>query len=198
MRIRSIIAAAGLALCAGCGPSDPMDTIVDAKDDFAFSMWRSQALRSLLPEQMADFDESIREIKFHVMAEGSASGSDAITAATLDQVNHRTVRNVIEIGMGWELARLRGERGVLSVAVDGNARTPTRPGDTRSKRYLSELMDRQVARLNDTIRDIARIEGRMREDGLSPEPEAQGIQAQPTSLPDSEPPALLSTEPKRA
>ena len=49
----------------------------------------------------------------------------------------------------------------------------TRPGDTASANYLSDLRDRQTERLRAATEEVARIRGRLAASGLPPHPEGR-------------------------
>ncbi len=137
---------AGLGFSA-CGPSDPLEGKVDAVDYVTFSMWRSGVAGRLTAQQLADLDEAVQEIRFHVMAEGRVSGSAAVEEEALHVIEGKTVRHVLRQGLGWELRRASAEKAALEVSMNQNALMRTRPGDTASATYLSDLSDRQAARL---------------------------------------------------
>jgi hypothetical protein len=137
-------------LCAaatGCGPSNPLDETVSAKDELGLTMWRNDASHDLSPEQAADFDRALQEIRFHIMAGGTVHGSRDIEDAALQMVNGQTLRHVLQQGLGWELERAEAERSRLEADMKANAQMRTRPDDTDSKDYLTDLRSRQVTRL---------------------------------------------------
>jgi hypothetical protein len=135
------------AAAAGCGPSNPLDETVSAKDELGFTMWRGDASHELTPDQAADFDRALQEIRFHIMAGGTVHGSTDIEDAALQMVNGQTVRHVLQQGLGWELERAEAERSTLEAGMRTNAQMRTRPDDTASQDYLTDLRSRQVARL---------------------------------------------------
>jgi hypothetical protein len=140
------LAGAGLALAA-CAPKDPLDGIVRADTSVGLAMWESDARGRLDPATMAAIEESLQQLRFRAMADEAASGRDAIEEVVLSEVDGRSVRYVVELGLGWELKNLRAERGVLDGAMATNARLRTREGDTDSARYLREVRDNQSASL---------------------------------------------------
>jgi hypothetical protein len=142
-----LVATAWAAAVQGCGPADPLDMKVDADTYTGFSMWEASARERLEPGQMADFEEAVQEIKYRTMADGTASGTELVEEATRNAVNGRSVRYVLELGLGWELSRLQGERAELDKATNGNAHAYTYPGDTASANYINDLVKRQSARL---------------------------------------------------
>lgn len=135
------------AAVSGCKPSDPLDERVVAGNTVALAMWRNDAPGGLTERQLADFDRAMQEIRFHVMAEGTATGSDAVQDATLQMVDRQTVRHVLQQGLGWELDRAEAERATLEAGMRTNAQMRTRAGDTDSADYLTDLRRRQVVRL---------------------------------------------------
>ena len=112
-------------MVAGCAPSDPLESKIDANDELSLSMWRSKAERDLTPQQVLDFDKATQEIRFHIMSTGAASGSEAVAEAMRKEINNQTVRHVLQEGLGWDLERSEAER-VLEAnwrLLDGVERT---------------------------------------------------------------------------
>jgi hypothetical protein len=132
---------------SGCGPSDPLEGKVDASNELSYSMWRSRVERDLTPQQVIDLDRSVQEIKFHIMAGGTASGSEAVEDAARQMMDGQTVRHVLQQGLGWELDRAEAERSTLETGMKQNALMTTRPGDVDSADYLVALKERQTVRL---------------------------------------------------
>ncbi len=145
--ILRLLLAAACAAAQGCSPGDPLEGKVDAPNELSYSMWRAAAERDLTPEQVKDIDRSLQEMKFHIMAAGTARGSDAVEAATLQMIDGQTVRHVLQQGLGWELDRAEAERSTLETGMKQNALMTTRPGDVDSADYLAALKERQTARL---------------------------------------------------
>ncbi|HEY5079222.1 MAG TPA: hypothetical protein VII43_05220 [Opitutaceae bacterium] len=149
--------AAACAASQGCGPPDPLEMTVDADSSVGFAMWKNKAADHLDAAQMADFEEAVREFKYEAMAKGAASGSEAVGEAALQAVNGHTVRDVMEMGLGWELSRLQAERRAQGTAASGNARARTKPGDTASAEFLQDLVQRQEARVREMDKEIASV-----------------------------------------
>jgi hypothetical protein len=140
-------AVALVIFAAGCSRGDPLESTVKATDETTFTMWRSGEVDRVAPEQCADIDKAVQEIRFQVIAEGKASGSDAVEEATLQEIDGLTVRALLLRGLGFELARAESERSTLDNSMKINAKMRTRPGDTESATYLTDLRDRQLPRL---------------------------------------------------
>lgn len=100
------------------------------------------------------------------MAEGHASGGDAITAAAFEKVSDLSVRAVLEMGLGRKLQRLQAEQDVRLKAIQYNSGIATRPGDTRSQDYLEAIHGRQVQQLRDEAIEIQRVQGRIAAAGI--------------------------------
>jgi hypothetical protein len=162
---RTLFAAVCLAL-SGCGPSDPLEIKVEGTNQLDHSMWKMKASERLSPEQVADFDEALQEIKFQIMSEGKASGGEAITAAALGKISDLSVREVLGMGLGRKLQRLQDEQDVRLKTIQYNSGIATRPGDTRSQEYLEEVHDRQVQQLRDEVIEIQRVKGRLAAAGI--------------------------------
>jgi hypothetical protein len=130
-------------------------------------MWRSGAAGRLAPEQLADLDEAVQEIRFHVMAQGKVSGSEAVDYEMLQAIDGQSVRRVLQRGLGWELERARAEQSALELSMRRNALMRTRPGDTASADYLSDLQDRQAVRLKAATEEVAHVRERLAAAGLA-------------------------------
>jgi hypothetical protein len=187
---------AGLAVSA-CGPKDPLEGKVDAVDYVTYSMWRSATAGRLSPRQLADLDEAVQEIRFHIMAEGKVSGSAAVEDEALHVMEGQTVRRVLRQGLGWELKRASAEKSALEVSMTQNALMRTRPGDTASATYLSDLSDRQAARLkaatdqvNHARERLAAAGGPLESQDAAPS-DAAPSDAAPTDAPKDAPPERI-------
>lgn len=156
-------AAAGIGLClaAGCGNSNPLEAKVISGDQVSFSIWESKAETSLTPDEVTDMKAALQEYKFHIMADGTAHGSEAIEAALMDSINGHTLREVILQGLGWELDRAEAERARLEDSLKKNALMTTKPGDTASANYLSDLHERQVGRLDAASEEVKKTRERI-------------------------------------
>jgi hypothetical protein len=163
-----LVLSGSVALATGCGPSDPLDAKVSATDSLSLAMARSEAEHHLAPEQLADFDKAIEEIKLHIMGEGTAHGGDAVMEAMLEKVNGQTLRSVIQMGLGWELSRAEFERSTLEKSMATNALMRTRPGDTDSATYLSDLRERQAVRLGAATEEVNHVRKRLAASALPP------------------------------
>jgi len=170
MGCRLLVSALLGLLVAGCGPNDPLEAKVDASDYTSFTMWRSRASGRLTPEQLGDFDHAVQAIKIRIMSVGQTTGSEAIDGAMLNLVDGKTVREVLRTGLGWELQLAEAERATLEDSLRKNALMRTRPGDTASANYLSDLHDRQTARFEAATQEVARIRARLAADGLPDNP----------------------------
>lgn len=128
---------------------------VRADSPIAYAMWLNQVHDSLGRDSMGDLDEALQEIRFKEMAEGRATGSDAVDSATRAAIDGRTLREVLRFGLGWELYRLDAERAQLDRAMRGNAWMPIKKGDTDAAEYLYDLRRNQEARLKEATDQIA-------------------------------------------
>jgi hypothetical protein len=143
-----------------------MDLKVDSATDLSLNIWKSNASDRLSYEQWADFNEAFQQIKFQIMAQGTAKGSPAVEQAALDAMNGQTVRSVLEMGLDWELQCLEAEKAQRLNSIKSNARMTTRPGDTESQLYLSHLRDQQLDLVNGETLQIDHVKGRLRAAGL--------------------------------
>lgn len=154
-----------LALAPGCGPSVPLDTRVTATDSLSLSLARAEAQQALTPQQMEDFDKAIQEIKLHIMAAGTAHGSEAVSEALYQSINGHTLRSIIQMGLESEYTRAEFERSTLEKSMATNALMRTRPGDTDSATYLSDLRERQTARLKAATEEVKHVKERLAASG---------------------------------
>jgi hypothetical protein len=148
----------GLSACSG---GDPLEKKVDSGDQLAFSMWESKVESTLTPEQTEDLKAALQEGRFHIMAAGTAQGSDGIEAALMDSINGKTLRQVILQGLGWKLDRAEEERARLDDSLKKNAQMTTRPGDVDSAHYLQDLHERQVNRLAAATEEVKKTRERI-------------------------------------
>jgi hypothetical protein len=199
--VRSGIVVAACIFAQGCGRSDPLDMTVDADSFVALVMWKDKAADRLGPVQMAEFDEAVREIKFEAMADGAASGTEAVEEVAREMINGRTARDVMEMGLEWEMSRLQAEHWALDTASSSNARARTKPGDTDSANYLQGIVQRQDARAREEDKEIERIRKQLialdpqwvRTEFVRPFRKAASSQpAAPTPVPPDSPPQRTS------
>ena len=154
--------AAGLCLLlVGCGSSNPLDARITANDALGFSLWRAQHDSSLSPDQREMLDKALQEMRFHIMSAEETSGAEFIQATLMEEVDGRTVREVIQMGLGWELSRAKDEWTALKTGMERNARFRTKPGDTDSVDYLALLRERQATRLKAAADEIELTQSRL-------------------------------------
>jgi hypothetical protein len=152
-------AAALVIFVAGCSKGDPLDSPVKAPDETTFNMWRADENGALPPEQLGDIDKAVQEIRFQVIAEGKASGSEAVEAATLQEIDGMTVRKVLQRGLGLELTRAEAERSMLEESLKVNEQIRTRDIYTKTADDLTKLTDqrdRQLPRLQAATEEVER------------------------------------------
>jgi hypothetical protein len=145
--LRTLLALLACLAAAGCATRDPLDDKVTADTPIALQMSLSRASDRLSEGQMADLREAIQELRFLVMAQGQASGSEAIEAALCAGIDGRTVRQVLVEGFGCQADRLGGERRQLEESARQNARLSVREGDIDSLEYLKTERERVERRL---------------------------------------------------
>jgi hypothetical protein len=162
-----VLLAAALA-GAGCVRKEPLDMKVRADSPIAYALWLNQVHDSLGRESMDDLDEAIQEIRFKEMAEGKATGSDAVDGAMRAAIDGRTLRDVLRFGLGWELYRLEAERAQLDAAMRENAWMRIKKGDTDAAEYLNDLRRNQEARLKEATAKTAVLRRKLAALDLSP------------------------------
>jgi hypothetical protein len=193
---RTFVAAA-CAAAQGCGPQDPLEMTVAADSVVSFSMWKERASDRLGAAQMADFEEALQELRFRTMADGNATGSEAVEEATLAVIDGRTVRYVLELGLGWELSQLRIEHSQLDFSMRENAWLRIRKGDTDSAEYLYQLRQRQEARLKAADEKIAVLRRKLVALGLHPGNEEVAPTPQPPATTQPAAPLPKDSPPQR-
>ena len=119
----------------------------------------------LSAEQWREFDAMIQEIKLRVMADKEATGSEGVEAAMRGRIHGRTFQEVLAMGYEFKLQRLEADRVELARAMDMNAQLITKPGDKASADPLETLRQRQQARLDRLIAEIAELERRLKDLG---------------------------------
>jgi len=155
--------------------------------------WRADASGRLDREQWRDLDEAIQEIKFRIMIDHTASGSDAVDQAMRERINGRTVREVLTTGYRSRLDRLNIERAESINVITTNARLVTLSGDTASADYLREKRKVQSDALNVILEKIRQVETKLKiyDPEFFVKPPDQST-ATPTAVtPDFEPPIRL-------
>lgn len=184
--------AAACVAAQGCGPPDPMEMTVEADNTISFSMWQSRARDRLGAERMADFNEAVQELRFRTMADSDGAGSEAVEEGTRAVIDGRTVRYVLELGLGWELSQLKLERSQLDFAMRQNATMRVRPGDTDSSEYLYELRQRHEARMKEASDKIDALQRKLV--ALRLHPGNEGEAKSPSPGPSDPPAAPLPME----
>ncbi|HEY1794213.1 MAG TPA: hypothetical protein VGG34_14955 [Opitutaceae bacterium] len=159
-----VVCAAAMLEC-GCGPKDPLDTRVKANDPVDFATWQSDMSDKLTAEQQGDLRDAMQELRYHIMA-GGTSNSDQVNAAVLDQVREKTLRQVLEKGLGWKLQREEKERADLAEALHYNVESAARPNADLLADRQGQIQNQQ-GRLKAADEDISRIRSRLTADGLS-------------------------------
>jgi uncharacterized membrane protein YccC len=174
-RSRLVALAALLVVTSGlgCGRRDPLERKVNASTATAFSNWQAQVASGGNADNRRRVPEALQEIKAHFVAEremrrakgqrvGTLQDVDDIVRATVDG---HSVRDVLRLGYGFRLRRLRDELLGLETAISQNAQLITKPGDTASRQHLDGLRERQEARvrtyreqLDATERELAALD----------------------------------------
>lgn len=146
-----------LSLC-GCQERDPLEARIEAQSPIELQMWITGAAGRLSDEQVADLREALQELRFQIMTEGKASGSEAIEAALCEEVDGRTVRRVLVDGFTHEVERIKFERNGLLASKRVNENLRTRPGDLESQACIDRVNERVRERLSEGIKAESRAE----------------------------------------
>ncbi len=131
----------------GCGASDLMDQTVSAKSPVAFNAWQSRFASRASSDERRQFETALQEIRYKIMADKEATGSDPISDALRKKVHERSVREVLQLGGELRLLRLLKEHAALHAVMRQNAMLQTREGDKASEDYLVQFHQKQLARL---------------------------------------------------
>ena len=143
----SLLFAWVLLFGVGCGARDLMDRTVTAKSPVAFNTFQSRFASRASPEERRQFEAALQEIRYKIMADKEATGSDPISDALRTKVNGRSVREVLQLGVELRLLRLLKEHAALHTVMRQNAMLQTREGDKASEDYLVQFHQKQLARL---------------------------------------------------
>jgi hypothetical protein len=124
-----------------------MDRTVTAKSPVAFNAFQSRLASRASPEERRQFETALQEIRYKIMADKEATGSDPIGDALRTKVHGRSVREVLQLGVELRLLRLLKEHVALHTVMRQNAMLQTREGDKASEDYLVQFHQKQLARL---------------------------------------------------
>jgi hypothetical protein len=172
-RVHRCIACLSLILLAGTAGCSrraaPLDRTVSAPTGWGYLEWRSDAFGDFPADLRQDFDAAMQELRFKAMRDGAA-GTDAIDASVAKEANGKTVREVLQLGLGAKLHRLEQQRALIDAMMDQNAQLITRPGDADSASFLETKRQDQVARRDAIATEIAALRARFNAWGLTPPP----------------------------
>jgi hypothetical protein len=148
---------------SGCDRSDPH--VVKAKTPLDFVAWRARAQEQLPTQDWKEFDTLVQEIRFDIMANHEATGSDAVDVALRERIDGHTMNEVMRLGLEGKLNRLDAERAQVEDFMQKNSQLQTREGDTASADYLAKKRTDQTAKRDRLKTEIAANEKRWREFG---------------------------------
>lgn len=106
--LRAFAACAALLALAGCGNA-PLDEKVTARDDFMFSLWLGNQGSGLAPEDRADLQEAIKQLKLAVMTGSPGLTSKELADSVYSQISGRTAREIISASLTLQHDRLAAE-----------------------------------------------------------------------------------------
>ncbi len=168
--VSSLVCGLAAFFVAGCGDHVlPLDRRVPATSAAAFQQFRGDLATALPSDEAQTFDTAIQELKYQVMAAGT-SGSDAIDAAVRRQIDGKTVREAIGLGLTAKLERLRSQAAQIDSFIEQNSQLTTRKEDVASANYLAREREQQSDRRAKLVADMADTEAKMKELGLTPPP----------------------------
>ena len=147
-----------IAAASGCSRGEPLERKVSAASPVAFARWQNRLADDFPPEKRRQIEEALQEIRLKIMGDREATGSAAIDEAFRARIHDRPLREAIQLGWESRLLRLRAEGQALEKVLEKNSTLQTREGDTVSERYLVELHQKQVTRLERIRADIVATE----------------------------------------
>ncbi len=191
--VRSLLFAVVL-LGAGCHPDNPLDERVSARRPLDYTMWRARIADRLDATQAQELDAMVEEIRLGIMVEGRATGSEAIDEALRQQIDGRTLREVLVSGYEKKWQRLDLEKVRTEEFADKDAQLRFKPGDEESRAYIDGVVGKMKTRLAEIALEMETIDRRLKELGgpkpvAAPRPAADRT-APPVPVPDEAPQML--------
>ena len=155
--LRLLVLAAALA-AQGCREREPLTLRVSASSQAEFLAWKAQARERMGPALVGDFDDAVLEIGRRLRTEGGPGG-EAVRAA----INGRSLREVLQLGLGYKLRRLELEASTLEMSLRGagDVQRGRMPGDRGPAQATADLRARQQERLRAAQAEIAAVRARL-------------------------------------
>ena len=186
LAFRGLILAAALAAAQSCGERELLTLKVSAASPAALVAWKARARDRMGPRLVGDFDDAVLEIRLRTLVAGRPD-DDAARAA----INGRSLRQVLQLGLGYKLRRLESEWSTLDRSLRTGSQRGSMPGDRGTALGGSDLHARQQARLVELKAGIGAIQSRLQAirepDGRDYDPWDPALA--PTPVP-AEPPAI--------
>jgi hypothetical protein len=154
-------------LLAGCASRDPLDQIVSVPTVNRFAAWRAHVASDSSASLRARVEEALQELRLEAtgkrelqrhLEERVESGTAVIDEAVRSRVHGCAVREVLRMGYGTRVRRLREELTGLEDAMKKNRQLITKPGDLESRHHLDALHERQLARVTKYREELAAAE----------------------------------------
>jgi len=192
----------GLLAClalAGCGPSNPLDERVSARTSLDYTMWRTRIADRLQAAEKEELDAMVEEVRLGIMVGGKASGSDAINDALRQEIDGRTVREVLADGCGKKWQRLDLEKRRMDELIERDSHLRFKEGDTESRAFVDEQVGKMKLRSAEIALELQTVERRLTELGVTrrpepiPEPKGTVAPAPVVEEPDEAPQRLPTT-----
>lgn len=177
--LATILIAMFSAISLGCARKQPLDNVVKSPSELGLLMWKARVADDFTLQEWRDFDEAVQQVKYSIMTEGVASGSEGVRDLTLQRINGKTVREILMAGFTVKLVRLAKERDDLVGYLSRNQRLRTRDGDDESAEFLVDLRRQQTRRLETVNEQIEASESVLHRRGL-PDPLVSNHSAEPT------------------
>src|SRR5205814_7065721 len=133
--------------------SDAPDQTVTGATEGRFAAWQAHNASDGSRETRRRVEEALQEIRLNITGERElkrllqepvTTGREGVDEAVRQRVNDQSLRDVLQLGYGMRVRRLKEELAGLEDALSKNAGLVTRPGDLESKHHLEGLRERQL------------------------------------------------------
>ena len=160
-----VVVSCALAL-AGCGQGDQGEPRITAKNIGHLQIWRSNVSSRYNAETWRELDAALQELRWRELARDPKDRHGTVDAALCEQIDGRTVPEVVRLGYEAKLARLEPLRAELQRMIDANALMVPKPGDATVADSLAQIRSKQQDRMQAMMVEIDATKRRLAE--LSP------------------------------
>jgi hypothetical protein len=157
-RFRAILAL-GSFVCAGC--HGPMESRVTARSALSYATWSFRVQSEIDPAAAPLLRQAETEIKLHLMATAAATGAEGVEAAFLKAADGLTLRQLLQLGVGRRIDRLKDDQVQYSRNLAQTERVRARDGDRLSADYLVAARAEDRTDLIRTEKDLAEAQAQL-------------------------------------